>query len=516
MSELTANWQGPLDAPTHYRAKAAFQGLTLAARPSTDAKGVGRPGLRNASLVVDANDSGGTARLGLDAGALEFPGVFAEPVVDFDTLRAQLQWKIEPAKAAGALPKVALQVKDVAFANADAQGEIDASWSTGAGQGLARGGRWPGQLELTGRITRGAADKVARYLPLGIPEGPRHYVERAVRGGTVSAATFRIKGDLWDFPFFHAKTTREGEFLVTGKIDDVDFAYVPDEPGPDGQPAWVSPWPTFSRVGGELVIDRASLELRDMRAQWGGVTLSGVHGGIGNLADHATLTIDGVARGPLGELLRFVNASPVAQWTRQALARASSSGNAELRLGMSVPLRNVAATTVKGSVALAGNDLRIAPDTPLLGNARGRVDFTQKGFTVVGATARVLGGDASFDGGMQPDGTMRFNGQGIATAEGLRRATELGPAARAAGVDDRAGELPSRPRLRAGPRRGRREQQPGRAGARSASSAAQGRRCAARVALPDPGRAGIAAGGAGGPRHAALRTRQHRAGGLHA
>jgi uncharacterized protein (TIGR02099 family) len=431
VSDLAASWQGPLDAPVHYQAKASFQGLTLAARPSSEPNGVGRPGLRNANVQVSASDTGGSAQLVLDAGALEFPGVFAEPVVSFDTFGAQLQWKVEAARAAGALPRVTLQVKDAKFANADAQGDLDASWSTGPGDSLARGGRYPGQLELNGRIARGAAEKVARYLPLGIPEGPRRYVERAVRGGTVSAATFRVKGDLWDFPFYTAKTAKDGEFRITGKLDGVGFAYVPDEPAAEGRPAWISPWPAFAKVGGELVIDRSTLELRNVQAQWGGVALSNVQGSIRNLADHATLTIDGTGRGPLGELLRFVNASPVGQWTGQALARASSGGNAELKLALAIPLRNVAATTVKGSVVLAGNDLRLTPDTPLLGNARGRVDFTHKGFSVVGATARVLGGDASFDGGTQPDGSLRFNGQGNLSAEGLRRAVELGPVARA-------------------------------------------------------------------------------------
>ncbi len=432
VSGLAASWQGPLDAPTHYRARATLEGLTLAAHPSAEPGGIGRPGLRNARVQVDASDTGGSAQLGLDAGALEFPGVFAEPVLGFDAFGAQLAWKIEPARAPGALPSVTVQVRRATFANADAQGEFDGNWSTGPGEGHARGGRYPGRLELNGRVARGAADKVARYLPLGIPEGPRHYVERAVHGGTVSAATFRVKGDLWDFPFRAGKTAQDGEFRITGKVDDVGFAYVPDTPAADGQPARPSGWPAFAKVSGELVFDRASFEIRNAQAAWGGVALSGIQGGIRNLAERPVLTIDGVGRGPLGEMLRYVAASPVGAWTGPVLAGASGAGNAELRLNLAIPLSDAATTTVRGSVVLPGNDLRLTPDTPLLGNARGRVDFTRAGFTVVGASARVLGGDASFDGGTQADGTLRFTGQGTASAEGLRRAAELGPLARMA------------------------------------------------------------------------------------
>jgi len=432
VTDLKASWQGPIDAPTRYDAKAMFSGLSLAAQPSPEPNGIGRPGLRNASLQVSASETGGQAQLALNGGSLEFPGVFDEPVLAFDALGAQLLWKIEPAKDGVAPPRLSVQVKGAKFANADAQGDLNASWSTGAGERSARGGRYPGQLELTGRIAKGDATKVARYLPLGIPEAPRRYVERAVRSGRVADATFRVKGDLWDFPFYNAKTPKDGEFRIVGKVEDVGFAYVPSEPAINDQPAWVSPWPAFAKVNGELVIDRSTLELRGMQAQLGNVALTQVQGGIRNLGEHAQLNIDGTARGPLAELLRFVNATPVGGWTGQALARATGSGNAELKLGLVIPLHDVGAATVKGSVVLNGNDVRIRPDTPLLAAAKGRVEFSQKGFAVIGASARVLGGDASFEGGQQGDGSLRFSGQGTATADGLRRAGELGGLARAA------------------------------------------------------------------------------------
>ena len=66
--------------------------------------------------------------------------------------------------------------------------------------------------------------------------------------------------------------------------------------------------PAFTQVAGELVIDRSVLEIRDARAQLGGVALSQVNGGFRNLVDKPVLALDGVARGPLADMLRFVNA----------------------------------------------------------------------------------------------------------------------------------------------------------------------------------------------------------------
>src|SRR5204863_1087090 len=183
--------------------------------------------------------------------------------------------------------KVALQLKDMRVANADLQGEMSGAWSTGSGQGVARGGRYPGNIELNGKVTHGAAIRVARYLPLGIPADTRSYVSRAVQGGTVQDLAVRVKGDLWDFPFHRARSAKEGEFRIAGHVEDVSFAYVPSAPASGEQPAYESPWPAFSRVKGELIFDRATMEIRNAQARVYGVDLTHVQGGIRSLTERS-------------------------------------------------------------------------------------------------------------------------------------------------------------------------------------------------------------------------------------
>ena len=130
----------------------------------------------------------------------------------------------------------------------------------------AKGARYPGKLELEGKLTSGAAARTARYLPLGIPHGTREYVEHAVRGGKINGATFKVKGDLADFPFYNARQASDGEFRIVAKAEDVAFAFVPSLPAIGSQPAYVSPWPALTKVSGELVFDRASMEIRNARA----------------------------------------------------------------------------------------------------------------------------------------------------------------------------------------------------------------------------------------------------------
>jgi uncharacterized protein YhdP len=163
-------------------------------------------------------------------GAILLPGVFADPLVPLDQLSAQLTWKIEPGKAASDEPKLTMQVKDAKFSNADAHGELSATWSSGDAADKGHGGRFPGRLELDGKLADGVAVRIARYLPLGLPEATRRYVEGAVRGGTVKTAAFRVKGHLRDFPFHDARTGKNGEFRIAGQAYNATFAFAPDSP----------------------------------------------------------------------------------------------------------------------------------------------------------------------------------------------------------------------------------------------------------------------------------------------
>ena len=440
---LSVDWSGPLRAPTTYRAAARARGLSLTAGPpGPPAWGMpqtaGRPGLRGAELEVQASETGGEAKLSLAAGALVFPGVFEQPELPVDQLSAQLSWRIEPG-AKPALPALTVSVRQASFANADLRGQVSGSWRTGPGEGFGVGQRWPGIIELKGRIDGGEAQRIPRYLPIGVPAEVRSYLSRAIGPGRITEADFRSQGDLWRFPFLD---DGPGEFLVRGKLQGLNYRYLPSEPG------WDSPWPGLSGVSGEIEFNRAGMRLQNVQGLIGGVALRGVSGGIANLARDPVLVLDGQAGGALAGLLGFVNGTPVGAWIGGALRQAAVTGPGELSLALSIPLDHPDRSTVRGSVQLAGNDLRLLPGTPLMTQTRGRVDFTHQGVTVVGGRMRMLGGEATVEGGTQADGSLRFSGQGVATAEGLLRASDLPVLAPLAAWGSRfSGQTPYRAQL---------------------------------------------------------------------
>jgi len=411
---VQATWQGPLDNLQQYAARGRATGLEIAARPG----GAGTPGVRGAALEFDLTQAGGKGKLALRDGAVDVPGVFEEPVVPVAELSADLQWRIDG-------PAIDVTVGNLKFSNADAAGEGRASWRTGD-PAVAR---FPGVLDLQASISRANGARVYRYLPLGVPKSARDYVRESVLQGTATGAKFRVRGDLRRFPF---DDPREGEFRVTADVRDVTYAYVPRSVTGSGPH-----WPALTQLAGQLLFERNGMQVKGAAGRLAGAPGLAVKADA-QIPDFRTTTVvvTGDIRGPLAQALGIVNGSPVAGLTSHALDRASGTGQTDVKLKLVLPIAALAQSKVQGSVTLAGNDVQITPDSPLLARTRGVVTFNEAGFALAGAQARALGGDVRLDGGSrgQPgvllpansDATIALRAQGTATAEGLRQARELG------------------------------------------------------------------------------------------
>ncbi len=423
---LQARWQGPADALQKYEARGRASRLELAGRsrpelrPGRPAAGV--PGLRGASVDFDMTEAGGNLRLQIAQGAVELPGVLEEPVVPLDQLTASAQWKHNGEQ-------LSVNLTGLKFGNADMQGEGQATWRTSEN---ARG-RFPGVLDLQATLSRADGTRVWRYLPTGVPKTARDYVRDAILQGEARDARFRLKGDLFDFPFTDPKS---GEFRVVTQVQNATYAYVPPRlvVGP-GQ------WPALTQLSGELAFERTAMRVSAATGRFVGAPGLQVKADV-RIPDLRTTTVavTGSVRGPLAESLRIVNGSPISQATAPALARATATGDADVQLQLALPIAGLDRSRVLGTVTLAGNDIRVTPDTPLLAAARGAVVFSERGFVLAGARARALGGDVQVEGGSRnpladpagsgsaaaPDAGVLIRAQGVATAEGLRQTAELG------------------------------------------------------------------------------------------
>ncbi|MCJ7800579.1 MAG: TIGR02099 family protein, partial [Polaromonas sp.] len=387
---LEARWQGPIDAPTHYAAKGRVAGLHTDALPEAAAvphAGPGRPGVSGATVDFDLTEGGGQASVNILEGSIDLPGVFEESLIPLDQLSVQAGWKLSGRS-------IEVQLRNLQFANADAQGQAQASWHTGdaapgrPADAVSPDHRFPGVLDLQGSLSRGDGARAHRYLPLVLPAEARHYVRDAVLQGQLSDVRFKVLGPVRELPFTDPS---HGEFRVSAKVRSGQLAYVPKSL----QPAGAAPWPALTDLNGELVFNRAALEVNGVSGKVAGLPgLQLVKGSakIPDLMHDATVAVDLAIKGPLAEALGFVNSSPVGPMTRQVLAKAVASGNADYRFRLTLPIHAIDQSQVAGSITLPGNNVQFFPGTPELTQLKGGVTVTERGFQVAGAQARLLGG----------------------------------------------------------------------------------------------------------------------------
>ena len=470
VQRLDAKWLLPASGDVSaisYSAKGLVTGLDIAALPSQFVVGAmavsggsqtasalatphprpGRPGVSGATVDFDLTQAGGKAAVNISHGDIELPGVFEEPRVVFDKLSLDAEWRL----AGG---KVDANLRNIKFSAPDAEGQADANWRSAADSPL-------GVLDLKGTLSRGNGTRLHRYLPLVLAEPVRHYLRDAIAQGELSDVKFLVKGPAHLIPYPDAS---KGDFKISTKIKNGVFAYVPkiiQLPG-------TAPWPALSDINAELVLNRVSLEISNATAKIAGLPglqVVKADARIPSLMRGATVEVQARLKGPVSEALAFVNTSPLGGITSNVLATAVVNGTADYALRLNLPISNIDKTAVQGTVTLPGNDAQFSSATPLLSRLKGLVTFTESGFNVTAAQARMLGGDIRFEGGMRPTiGTgfggglggglgggavsgaalvdpsasavgpaaVVFRGQGTVTAEGLRQAEGVGIASRLA------------------------------------------------------------------------------------
>jgi len=375
-------------------------------------------GLTGGRLDFNLTQAGGSADLGVQ-GALLLPGVFEEAVVPVQSLAAKLRWNVQGGR-------VDVAADDVRFATHDAAGKMQLAWHMDKSQGAAL----PGVLDLSGQLHRADATRTYRYLPLVIPEEARHYVRDAIRSGSADGVQFRVRGALRDMPFNNGE---DGEFHIAAQVKDVTYAYVP----PLLQGAGEKPWPVLTQLQGELIFAGAGMQVRQTSgsiAGQSGLRMTAVQAHIADF-NHSVVEVEGRIHGPLAELLDTVRISHIADLTHGALDAAHADGDATLQLALRLPIETLEQSSVRGSVTLAGNTVRLLPEVPWVSALHGSVQFTENGFTLESVQGQALGGPVTFTGGMQvPQATsgrdtgVQVRAHGTATAEGLRQAADNAPA----------------------------------------------------------------------------------------
>ena len=433
----SAHWRGDMDTLQDWQVKADVGQLALgmpAAAPRANAArdshgglvlAAGQPhiGLRGLDVAIDARAGGGQAKLRFADGALYLPTVFEEPMLPITSASTQLQWTVQGEH-------IQMQSERLEFANAHAAGHARWSWQTADPQKTGSKSRFPGILQLKGALDRADGTQVHRYLPLHIPPDARHYVRDAVLAGQASNVEFEIDGDLWEVPF---PDSRHGLFRIKAPVRDVRYAYVPASHLHPGE----KPWPELSRLSGELVFEGNGMQVNKAKGILDGNTRIVVDQTSAKIPDfHDTrVLVNAQANGPLADMLTTVRGSAIDALVQHALAQTQADGESQLQLKLDLPVHDMLHAKVDGKVLLPGNRIQFHADSPIVDKVTGAVQFSEHGFVLQDLQGQALGGAVKFSGGMDVSGLpagadhgprVDVRAQGVATADGLLRAKELG------------------------------------------------------------------------------------------
>jgi len=407
-----------------YRFKGDLQGISFAAQepgPGLTPRGhprAGIPGIENLWGSVDADEKGGKVLLDTSNVAITLPGVFDDPRLKLDRLRGRADWTMLPKEPGATRPAFALKLADLSVSNADLAATATANYSNP--------GHGRGSLDLKADFQRAQVTRIARYLPTAVTEKTRIYLGHALQAGVSRGATIEVHGDLTKFPY--ARDPDAGLFHIVAPFTGGRFDPTPYPPRKmrNGTP---NVWPALDGIDGVFELKQNLLRFDIDRGRYERIALTGVRGRIDDLGTKGSnLTIQGNARGPLADMLDYVNGSSLGIMARHQTERIRAEGPASLALKLTIPRIPKPHVGVEGTVGFENNRLS-ANHVPPLSQLNGRVRFTEHTAQLDRLSGQFLGGDVHANGGLRQDGTYSLALGGHIAVDAARGLDLHGPAA---------------------------------------------------------------------------------------
>ncbi len=309
------------------------------------------PGISGVNVPFKFNGDDGQLWLRGGKGSLLLPRIFRKPL-PFNNIDGQLSLRREPEGWQLLLPALS-----VANDNVAAQLALELRLAQGSAP-------W---LSLQGRYSAKDAREVPHYLPAGIlKEKSLYWLDNAFKAGRVPAGTLQYHGFVNQFPF----RDNQGRFEVLFDAEGVGLHYG------DG-------WPELQQVRGEVHFDGPGMWIAAQSGRVFDASLGATTVAIENFAAPRVL-IDGGAKLPAADGLRFLRESPLSKHTGKMLDIMQADGDAELALQLALPLspkvEESLPLNVQGRVDLSESGLKVHDGVHFKG-LTGSLHFTQTTFS---------------------------------------------------------------------------------------------------------------------------------------
>ncbi len=382
LQDFIVGWTRNNNGLSQYQLKGQFRDLALA--PHDDI-----PGFSGLSGGINANQDGGGLILDSKAVTYRAPTMFVEPLV-FDTLSAQARWKTTK-------DGVDVSVEKAAFANSDGAMSLAGRYRSIAGT--------PGWADVNGKLLRGDARGIWRYVPKIVPDKVREWMKVALIAGKSESGSFKLQGNLYDFPFADDKG---GIFEVVADAHDGIVRPMPD-------------WPKVEDIAVRLIFRGITM---DIVGNNGRIFQSNIKQGRIRIADlaHHDPVVEIALQGDssVQDGLRYIAESEVHNFIGGATDRFAGSGKSKLDLKLSIPLARLSETRVAGTWqflnGLLTDKQKAIPD---LTKINGPLLFSERGIASKLLQGEVLGGPGQATITTDKSNKITINAKGKATAAGV-------------------------------------------------------------------------------------------------
>ncbi|MEO1204047.1 MAG: DUF3971 domain-containing protein, partial [Pseudomonadota bacterium] len=371
----------------NYSASAVLEGVGAAAWE-------GFPGLRNFSGNLRADRDGGLLDIDSEYMLLSLPEYLSEPV-DIDVARGTVIWRRSGDHVTVLSDNIVVRNSIV-----DSRSNIE----------ITIDGDSAPVVDLASQWSVDDMSAVRRFIPGKIMH-PKLYdwFQTALVAGRMPQGTTRLYGPLDQFPFDDGG----GRFLIEADVRDMTFRYL-------------KTFPEARLSEMQVVLDNMRLYTTRNRSVSRGNTTVDANVEIADLRE-PVLVIDANSTGTLNTLKDFAADSPIANVFGGQLDRVNVSGDASMRLELSVPLKTWQEFDFSARIQSNGGTLEVDGLPAAVTELTGAVTVGRSSVGSEDLRGRFLGEPVSFDvsnADDDPGYRVVANAAGIATARGLTE--ELG------------------------------------------------------------------------------------------
>ena len=352
------------------------------------------PGFDGLDLSLNMDQSGGVVDVATEGGYLDLRNLFR----DFFTLNAlsgRLAWQ-------QADDGMLLDMRDFELSNQDAAVAL-------AGQLFLPTDKTSPIVKLLLDIKHGNGEATSRYLPTKImSQKTVAWLDDAIVAGNVDSGSVVLQGPIKQFPFNDAS----GRFEIRFNVNDGILDYGQD-------------WPRMEQIEAEVAFVGNRM---DVNAEAGKVLAADISHVAVEIADMrgkpALLSLQGRADGTAGDVIGFINQSPLQQRFGSFSQDAKAVGDSRLDLNLSIPLASGAEIETLGQVKFENGAIDFTRLGVDLSGLSGEVEFSNKGLSAQGVKALVMGQPANVDIYTEELSADEFNT--VFVAQGETRLAELG------------------------------------------------------------------------------------------